>query len=122
MTLRMLKIIGLFDLLLVGQQVCKAVEFPNVPSHGTKASAMEIRVIRQGESISFVARNTTYTEALQLLATLAGKRVVLERIPKTPLIVEYRDTTPENAFVSLLMSPYLTYKVRDRTYHVTGAK
>ena len=97
-------------LLPIAQGACRAVEFPLTNSTGIEPAATEIRVIRKGEQFSFLARNTTYAEALQLLAILAGKKLVLENVPRTPVIVESRDTTPENAFVALLMSSMLSYK------------
>src|SRR4051794_37014018 len=89
MTLRKLITISWLAVLWNGQEFCRAGDFPNAPSAGNEASATEIRVVRKGKRFSFLARNTTYAEALPLLATLAGKKVTLDRVPSTPLIVEY---------------------------------
>jgi hypothetical protein len=89
--------------------------------HATDETEFSIQ-LKNGRLTTFEARDTTYHDAVRILAILAGERVEILSAPKEPLFVRYNNRTPKEAFEAILRSSVLTVERRGGVYRVTARK
>lgn len=85
-------------------------------------SEILIRMNQQRKLVLLQAKDSNYKDVIEVVASLAGKRVEIASFPSEPLFVTYRDKTPDEAFSALMRSSVLSVKKSGEIFVISKRK